>query len=195
VDLPPRLPDRVDARELRLGYLGRLHPKKGLEEALAACQILDEQGHPGWTFTVAGKGEPAYEQQLARRARGLGMADRVKFLGQIDGPVEKQAFFAQLDMLLVPSHTENFGIVVAESLAHGVPVVASRGTPWSELEREGCGLWVDNDPESLANAIARLSRQPVREAGARGRAWMEREYGWAAAGAAMVRLYERLTTP
>jgi glycosyltransferase involved in cell wall biosynthesis len=91
---------------------------------------------------------------------------------------DKGKLFANADVVVVPSFTENFGLVVAEALAHGVPVIAGKGTPWQRVEEIGCGLWVDNSPESLAAAIKQISKMPLREMGQRGRDWMAREYSW-----------------
>jgi glycosyltransferase involved in cell wall biosynthesis len=83
-------------------------------------------------------------------------------------------------------------MVVAEALAHGVPVIASRGTPWSGVEAHGCGLWVENDPASLVAAIERMSHMPLREMGERGRCWMEQEFTWETVARRMLQLYGKL---
>ena len=85
-------------------------------------------------------------------------------MGEVLGDAKKQ-LFENSDVALVPSHTENFAIVVAEALAHAVPVIASKGTPWSELEVKRCGLWVDNDPATLADAMLKISTMPLQEMG------------------------------
>jgi glycosyltransferase involved in cell wall biosynthesis len=103
----------------------------------------------------------------------------------------KQRLFECSDVALVPSYTENFGIVVAEALAHGVPVIASKGTPWSRLEAMKCGLWVDNDPKTLAEAIRGISSMSLEEMGRRGRAWMQNEFSWLSVTKQMVDLYDR----
>ena len=79
---------------------------------------------------------------------------------------------------MLPSHVENFAIVVAESLAHAIPVIASKSTPWKGLETNHCGLWVDNDPESLAAAIRGIQTMPLREMGQQGRRWVEEAFSW-----------------
>jgi glycosyltransferase involved in cell wall biosynthesis len=105
---------------------------------------------------------------------------------------QKRKLFEETDVLVMPSNTENFGMVVAEALAHRVPVIVSRGTPWRRVEETGCGLWVSNDPHSLADAIVRMSRMPLGEMGERGRRWMMQEFAWPTVANRMVNAYRSL---
>jgi glycosyltransferase involved in cell wall biosynthesis len=98
-------------------------------------------------------------------------------VGHIVGHKKEHAF-EEADVLVVPSYTENFGIVVTEALARGIPVIASTGTPWQKLEEVGCGLWVANDPKSLATAIETMNQLPLKQLGEKGRAWMQKEFDW-----------------
>ena len=91
-----------------------------------------------------------------------------------------------------PTLGEGFGIPLLEALAHGVPVIASKGTPWSGVETHGCGLWIENDPATLAAAIERMSRMALREMGERGRRWMEQEFAWETVAREMLQLYGKL---
>jgi glycosyltransferase involved in cell wall biosynthesis len=100
--------------------------------------------------------------------------------------------FNSADICVAPSHSENFCMVVAEALAHRVPVIASTGTPWQGLEEHGCGLWVDNTPASLAAAVQTLRARPMGEMGSRGRAWMIRDFSWDSVAREMRDLYGRL---
>jgi glycosyltransferase involved in cell wall biosynthesis len=101
----------------------------------------------------------------------------VTFAGHVEG-AQKEKAFENADLCMVPSYTENFCIVVAEALGRGVPVVASRGTPWAGIEKHECGLWVENDPDSLARAIGALAPRDLGAMGARGREWMLSDFGW-----------------
>ena len=85
-------------------------------------------------------------------------------------------------------------MVVAEALAHAIPVVVSRGTPWRGVLERGCGLWVDNDPAALADAIAAMRDRDLQAMGQCGRKWMELEFSWPSVATAMRGLYQRLVS-
>lgn len=192
VDIPVSIAPRawMPGGELRLMYMGRLSPKKGVENLLHALARLDD---PGISLAIYGDGEGDYADSLRRLATSLGIMGRmVSFMGHVDGDDKAQAF-QRADVCVVPSHTESFCMVVAEALARGVPVIASRGTPWQRIEEEGCGLWVDNRPESLAQAIVEIRGKDAEGMGRRGREWMEREFSWPAVSAKMLEIYRSLT--
>jgi len=187
----PKEPFRSPSEgNLRLGFIGRIDPKKGLENLLDACAIIKKLG-TAFTLTIAGGGHDRYTRTIRARIERLGLGSQVQMAGEVQGRA-KRLFFESLDLLVVPSHTENFGLVVAEALAGAVPVIASRGTPWAELEDHGCGLWVDNNPDSLAQAIVRLRDAPLAEMGVRGREWMVADFSWSAAARSMCNAYSSL---
>jgi glycosyltransferase involved in cell wall biosynthesis len=173
--------------ELRILYLGRLHPIKGIENLLRALPVLKANAR----LSICGDGDSGYQKQLHSLAHELGLNGRVRFQGRVDGQAKEQQF-READLCVVPSFTENFSIVVAEALAHGVPVVASRGTPWQRLVEMGCGLWVDNSSEELSKAMDLAANLPLREMGRRGREWMGREYSWQTVAEQMAAQYRLL---
>jgi glycosyltransferase involved in cell wall biosynthesis len=175
---------------LRIGFLGRLDPKKGLENLLEACAIVMANGKP-FTLTIAGGGPERYARTLRERVERLGLGARVRFAGEVYNRAKKD-FFAGINLLAVPSHTENFAMVIAEALAVGIPVIASRGTPWAALEDQRCGLWVDNSPAALAQALERMREAPLAAMGMRGRAWMAADFSWGAVARAMGNIYSSL---
>ena len=186
VDVPANL-NRIERQEeLRLLFIGRLDQKKGIESLLEACSLVGSELR--WRLAIAGWGSPDYVSQLKERIHALGIEQRVEMLGEVLSEAKKRLFESS-DVTLVPSHTENFAIVVAEALAHGVPVIASKGTPWSRLEDKKCGLWVDNDPKSLADAIRRISAMPLQDMGSMGREWMRKEFSWQSVTEQMRDLY------
>jgi glycosyltransferase involved in cell wall biosynthesis len=190
VDIPQELPARIWRQDgkLRLMYLGRLHPIKGIENLLRA---LHEAGDLVETLDIYGDGNETYRLQLQKLVNELGLGGVVHFRGHVDDDGKTKAFM-EADVCVVPSYTENFGMVVAESLAHGVPVIASQGTPWSGLEDHDCGLWTANAPGSLADAILRIRQMPLEAMGGRGRVWIKEQYSAELQAAKMHLLYRQL---
>ncbi|MGA8645020.1 glycosyltransferase [Candidatus Binatus sp.] len=193
VEFPQTLHREPRGTQLKLGFVGRLDPKKGIENLLAACRIVKERSGPDFALAIAGSGSSEYEAQLRREIDRLELGNEVAMLGDVRGE-EKRRMFERTDVVVVPSFTENFAIVVAEALAHGAAVIASKGTPWKEVERVGCGLWVGNDPVSLADAIVKMSSMPIAEMGERGRRWMAADFSWEKCASEMIALYRNILT-
>jgi glycosyltransferase involved in cell wall biosynthesis len=177
IDLPREAPRRPRGGTIHLVFLGRLHPIKGLENLIDACGRCSNRGWDDWRLSIAGSGEADYEVSLRDRVRDAGIAPRVSFLGAVHGE-RKAELLESADVVVVPSHSENFSMVVVEALAHGVPVLASEGTPWSELVERRCGWWVENRPDVLAAALAALRDAELEAMGRRGREWMGAGFGW-----------------
>ena len=100
--------------------------------------------------------------------------------GRLDGAA-KWGAYATAELFLLPSRQENFAITVAEALAAGIPVIATKGAPWRGLAREGCGWWIDHGVEPLAATLATamdMRRETLQGMGAKGRAWMARDFSW-----------------
>ena len=181
-------PQAPDERPYALS-LGRLHPIKGLDRLLHAWARLEPE-FPDWTLRMHGPSELGYRDQLAELARELGLR-RVEIGDALYGE-EKRRAFARASLFVLPSHGENFANTVAESLAVGVPVVASTGAPWEGLRAHGCGWWTANAPEAFAAAMGeamRLSQDERRAMGARGRAWMAQDFSWEEIGRRMADCY------
>lgn len=178
IDIPV-LTDRLSSPEFRtLLFLSRIHPKKGIDRLLDAWATL-ERSFADWQLVIAGKGESAHEAEAKAQAVQLGLR-RVQFPGPLYGE-DKAAAYCASDLFVLPSHSENFGMVVAEALSYGCPVIASKGTPWEGLARERCGWWVDNDVQSLAAAMETAMRRgqaDLAEMGLRGRRWMQSDFSW-----------------
>jgi glycosyltransferase involved in cell wall biosynthesis len=133
-------------------YVGRIHPKKAIENLIEALQFSPRFLSMGFNLIIAGDCNNSYGVRLKKQVEKLGLSQKVQFIGHIEGEA-KQKLFANAYFSILPSNTENFGNVVVESLAQGTPVIASTGTPWAILEKEHAGIWVDNTPIALAEAI------------------------------------------
>lgn len=156
IELPNylELPQLVEKRHQskNLLYVGRLHPIKGLENlfyALSASALFKESET---IMVLAGQGSKDYKDSLERLLNELKLEKKIFFVGKVEG-WDKQKLFADSYFTILPSHSENFGNVVIESLAQGTPVIASQGTPWEILENYQAGYWIKNDSKSLSNCI------------------------------------------
>ena len=172
---------------LRLIFLGRLHPKKGLETLIDALAALPDH----ITLTVAGSGAPDYETALANRVRARGLDRRVTFLGHLAGDDKRRALEAA-DAFVLPTFSENFGIAVAEALAAGLPVVTTRAAPWEEIENHRCGRWIAPGLAPLIAALRDLDActgADLAEMGRRGHGLVADRYSEAVVGGQLEALY------
>jgi glycosyltransferase involved in cell wall biosynthesis len=175
IEVPPVV---TRSPEKYILYLGRLHPKKGIDNLLTALSMTGDFLQSGHVLKIAGTGLPGYEQELRRLVSTLNLDRHVEFVGQVEG-TPKQQLLANAFWTFMPSHTENFGLVVLESLAQHTPVVASTGSPWQALERERLGLWSGNAPHELSSVLKRiLAMEPAEYQGmrSRGRAFVEAHF-------------------
>lgn len=158
--------------------IGRIHPKKAIDNLIKACSISEEFLKSKYVLKIAGIGKKEFEGDLRKLVKNLGLTEKIVFIGQVEGE-EKQKILADAFWTIMPSHTENFGIVVLESLAQSTPVIASKGSPWASLENEKIGFWCDNSPETLAEklkVILEMSPTEYNSYRQRSRGFVEREF-------------------
>jgi glycosyltransferase involved in cell wall biosynthesis len=171
-------------------FMSRLHPKKGLTELVHAWHGLAPR-FPQWQLLVAGPDLDGHGAEVRALVESLGIADRVTFAGMLGGE-EKACALARAGLMVLPTHSENFGIVVAESLAHGTPVLTTHAAPWEELAERNCGWWIEDSGEALGRTLeAALAIAPaaLREMGLRGRALVSERYAWEGVALQMKAVY------
>lgn len=179
-------------RNKKILFLSRIHVKKGIEILLEALSELRDKLQ-GYTIYIAGEGDTNYINQLREKAEILKINDLISFCGGVYGE-NKWKLFQQADLFILPSYSENFGIVVAEALASGVPVITTKGTPWEELETEHCGWWIEIGTQSTKNAINKfleLSTYELKLMGENGRKLIERKYSSKKMAEDMTNLYKK----
>ncbi len=143
-------------------FIGRLHRKKAIDNLIRSLTMSQTFMRSGFVLKIAGEGTPSYTSMLKQLVDELGLTERVEFLGHVEG-VDKLSLYADAHFTIMPSHSENFGNVVLESLAQETPVVASIHTPWDALKREKVGFWVDNSPEGLASTFDKILSMDNKE--------------------------------
>lgn len=176
----------------RFAFVGRLNRIKNVDILLSAWSKLGDKTR-NCELLIIGDGDTAYKKELEEFATANKL-NNVRFLGFIMGK-DLQKLVHSIDFQILPSKSENFGMVVPEALIQGVPVIASKGTPWSDLETFDCGWWVDNDIDTLISTLLiaiNLSEQDRLGMGERGRTLVLRHYSIKSVSLRMKQLYEWL---
>jgi glycosyltransferase involved in cell wall biosynthesis len=203
VDLPPELlgcpneaADPVPEAPIRFLFLSRLHPKKRLENLLAACALLgNRQPQARWQLAIAGRGEPAYERSLRQRTRELGIEPHCLWLGHLEGDAKWNAL-READWFVLPSAAENFGIAVVEALAVGTPVIVSPQVAVADrVVAAAAGMVSDSDPARLVEALetALEGAPPGMRLAARRLA--QEDFSWTSLAARLREAYQRILIP
>lgn len=179
-------------------FMGRLHPGKGLITLAEAWARIKPKG---WVMRVVGPDGSGHKAEVITRLEKLGISysdvkSRIsldhpnnstvrtswEFVDIVDDKI-KWLEYAAADLLVHPSVSENFGITIAEGLATGLPVISTKGTPWSDLEAAKCGRWIDIGVEPLVAALKEMMSMTDgdrRQMGEQGRKLVDEKYTWAA---------------
>ncbi|WP_128923988.1 glycosyltransferase [Bradyrhizobium guangxiense] len=176
-------------------FLGRLHPKKGLDRILGCLHSL-RQTVPNLLLVVAGDGDAGYVDELRQRVRELSLDDNVLFAGRLDGDL-KWASYAAAELFLLPSRQENFAITVAEAMQMGVPVIVTdKVNTWPYVEEAGAGLVVDEREVDamLPRAVAEILGDDAARArmAAQGAAYARERLTWPRAIRELLACYDRV---
>ncbi|MGA2270704.1 MAG: glycosyltransferase [Bryobacteraceae bacterium] len=175
----------VAARPVALFY-SRFHRKKRLLELI---DLWIDIAPKEWLLLVAGIPQEYTVESLTNYVLRHSAQDRIVVFDGSDRPPP----YGVASLFLLPSHTENFGLVVAEAMAWGVPVLVTDTTPWAEISAQNAGWCVPwkNYGAALRQAIAE-STDRLEQRGARARDWVLARYSWEQAARPLAGFYERL---
>lgn len=185
-DYPFRKEDNVR----RIGYLGRLSPRKNVEGLIHAFADLGKKAKDAELLIIGG-GDIVYEAFLKKEVEKLKLKN-VVFTGFLNGE-EKDKALASCSVLAMPSEFENLGNVILEGLVRRIPCIATTGSPWRELNDCGCGWWVEYSQEAITNAVALAldaTEEQLALMGDNGRRLMEERYSVEAVAERFEQLYQ-----
>ncbi|KQS93357.1 hypothetical protein ASG21_12630 [Chryseobacterium sp. Leaf394] len=178
-------------REKTILFLSRIHPKKGIEILIEAWQLLDESIIENWKVKIAGNGDQAYINILKQEIASKKLDNKIDIIGSKFG-TEKLEIYHNADLFVLPTYSENFGIVVAEALSCGIPVITTTGTPWKDLEDYKAGSWIDIGVDSLRATLEEYLQKDsseLEEMGKNGRRLVEDKYSIESVGKQFLELY------
>src|SRR5262249_47512606 len=156
IDVPEPADKRCNGTRTLL-FLGRLHPIKGIDILLESWSKVMHR-FPQWQLHIAGTdtgygNKSGYLREMNELASRLKLK-RVEFIGPLYGDAKLSAYRGA-ELFVLPSHSENFGVTVAESLAAGTPAIVTKGAPWEGLETHRAGWWINAGVDSLVATLER----------------------------------------
>lgn len=141
----------IDNVKKKVLFLSRIHEKKGIELLIDVWKniYLD---FPGWCVEIVGNGEIKYVDSLKARIHELGLDNYISILPPAFGE-EKVPLYQESALFVLPSYSENFGMVIAEAMSCGVPVITTTNCPWKILNETHTGWCIDLSLQNLENAL------------------------------------------
>ncbi|MCQ8128672.1 glycosyltransferase [Methylomonas rivi] len=188
----PEIENLAPQKENKLVFLSRIHTKKGVHLLIQAWgQIANE--FQDWSLVIAGKLDSDYGKDMVELSKTL-HAPRISFVGEVLGD-EKTKLLSSARLFVLPTFSENFGIAIAEALAHGTPVITTVNTPWQDIQTKKCGWYINNTKEELVNTLRNalsLHSNQIDAMGINGRIWMEQDFSWKKLAGKMQKTYDWL---
>ena len=172
-------------------FLSRVHVKKGINFLIEAADVLRNELQ-GYKILVAGEGDADYVEAMKRMICDRGLQDIVQLIGGVYGD-EKWRLFQTSDFFVLPTHSENFGLAIAESLASGTPVITTVGTPWNDLNDTNSGAWIEIGTQPLTDTLRKflaLSDEELETMGRNGRKLIETKYSAHVMAEQMMEVYK-----
>ena len=169
-----------ESREKILLFVSRVQRKKGLLNLVQAWAQLPAHLKIGWKVKVVGPDQEGHTDEVREECNRFDVLKDWEFAGPKFGD-ELRAEYRLASLFVLPTHSENFGSVVIEALAQSLPVITTKGAPWSCLEERRCGWWVDIGIAPLVKALKEAMSLPdetLQSMGERGRKLVEERFTW-----------------
>lgn len=187
----PLKTNKINPNKYTILFLSRIHPKKGIEFLISAWSQINKTIRENWQVEIAGNGNEDYIYILQKQINEAGLQGEISIIGPQFGKDKLEAYH-RANLFVLPTYSENFGVVVAEALACGVPVITTKGTPWEELNTHNAGWWIDIGALSLKNTLLEamtLDEEKRKQMGLNGRKLIEKNYSIDSVASKTIQLY------
>ena len=177
-------------KKKRILFLSRIHEKKGISELLNAWKYIHNK-HLDWELVICGYDENGYKDKMIKLSNDLKLK-RVVWRDFVTGK-DKDNLFRSSDLFVLLSHSENFGLAIAEALSFGLPVITTTNTPWKDLKKYNCGWCIDLKMKKIVKTLEKaicLDNKKKILMGKRGRAWVVRDFSDESIGIKMQSVYK-----
>ena len=177
-------------------FLSRIHIKKGIENLIDAWKLINEDVRQNWKIDIIGNGDEDYIKKLKDKIIHEKLNNQIEIKKPVFG-VEKIKLFRDASLFVLPTFSENFGIVIAEALASYTPVITTKGAPWKDLETHKSGWWIDIGVQPLKFALEEAMLKTsveLLDMGRNGRALVKAKYSMESVAKQMIELYNWVLT-
>lgn len=172
-------------------FISRIHPKKGLEFLIEAWEKI-HANFPNWKIVIAGNGADEYIHTLNQSISNKNLSDTIAIIPPVFGE-KKYNLYSQSAIFILPTFSENFGMVIAEAMSCGIPVITTSGTPWSQLNDLGLGWCVDLSVDNIAQALSSAMNNGIDslyEIGMRCSQYIADNYQYTSVSDRLLKVYE-----
>lgn len=193
IKIPKENKNLKKKNKYKLLFLSRLDKKKGLDELLHAWKYIENK-FPDWELVIAGySNDTQYLNKLKEIERKLNIKN-VKWHGFYFGK-KKNELYQSADLFILLSHSENFGLVIAEALSNSLPVITTNNTPWKDLNKKGCGWCIQLKRKKIINTLTSamsLDAGKRYRMGKKGREWIIKNFSEKSVRLSLHKLYSSI---
>lgn len=190
-NLRPLIEDLKNNKKIIILYLGRLHPKKGLDDLLKSFSLVLKK-NSNFHLIVAGGGEEFYSNKLKELMNSLLINKNVSFLGPIYGD-DKLFLYEHSDIFILPSYQEGDSVAIKEAMSSYLPVIITNACHFDEVEFQKAGKIISNDINQITDSILFFSESAIRNLyGLNGYNLISKKYTWQMISNEYYKLYNNL---
>ncbi len=144
----------TEEEKLKLLFLGRKHPKKGLNSLIEAFKLIKKNKKKIFLQIIGPKSK--YGDEIEKKIKDHNLENEISISGPIYDPVEKITLYDKFDFFILPSKDEADSVALKESLVCGLPLIITKTCKFHDVEKNNIGYWIDHDPVKIYDKLISL---------------------------------------